>query len=142
LGLSKEAIQVFDQIASFIQSFSHAAFAALVNQLQALAQQATNGTSPAQGNLQMEELAIRFTGIEAQGSPNSSSTNGASGTSANQGTQGTPVVQSNSGTTQISVFSLRIEEVKITLSNDAGQSVQGQAQAPPQTSNTSAPSAA
>ena len=160
LGLSKEAIQAFDQIASFIQSFSQAAFTALVSQLQALAQQATNATAPAQGKLQLEELAIRFAALEAQGSPSSSpsssSNNGTSGTSATQGTSGTlgtPLtqgtqgsqgpqgVQSTSGEAQILVFSLRIEEVNITLSNDAGQSVQVQAQAPPQTGSTNAPSA-
>ena len=169
LGLNSDAIKVFDQIASFIQSFSPDAFAALVNQLQALAQQATNGTASAQGKFQMEELAIRFAAIEAQGSsstspsstpsssPSSSSSNGTSGTSANQGTQGaqgaqgvqgTPGsqgpqgVQSASGDTQILFFSLRIEEVNITFANNAGQSVQVQAQAPPQTGSTNPPSAA
>ncbi len=169
LGLSNEAIQAFDQIASFLQSFSQAAFTALVSQLQALAQQATNGPSPAQGKLQMEELGFRFTAIEAQGSSSSSpstssssgtsssSSNGTSGTSANQGTQGTPGtqgvqgtpgsqvpqgVQSTSGNTQILFFSLRIEEVNITFANGAGQPVQVQAQVPPQNSSTNAPSAA
>jgi hypothetical protein len=168
LGLSKEAMQVFDQIASFIQSFSPSAFAALVNQLQALAQQATNGPTPAQGKLQMEEFAIRFAALEVQGSsssspnsspstsPSSSSSNDTSATSANQGTQGTQgptgtqgtqgsqgpqAVQSTSGDAQILFFSLRIEEVNITFANGAGQSVQVQAQAPPQAGNTNPPSA-
>jgi trimeric autotransporter adhesin len=41
LGLSQQEIQAFDQIASFIQAVSPAAFADLVSGLQALAQQAT-----------------------------------------------------------------------------------------------------
>jgi hypothetical protein len=155
LGLGK-AIPLFDQIASILQSFSPSAFAALVNQLQALAQQPTNATTPAQGKLQLQELAIRFAAVEAQGSPSTSpssnpsgsSSNGTSGTSANQGTQGTQGpqttqgVQSTGGTTQISVFSLQIEEVKITFANDAGQPVQVQAQTPPQTGATNTPSLA
>jgi ubiquinone biosynthesis protein UbiJ len=165
LHLSPEAVQVFDQIASLIKSFSEAAFTALVSQLQALAQQATNGTTAAQGKLQMEELAIRFAALEEQGSPSTSpssspssgSSNSTSGTSASQGTQATQGtqsvqgtqasqgpqgVQSTGGDTQILYFSLRIEEVNITLSNGAGQSVQLQAQAPPQTPGTNPPSAA
>jgi hypothetical protein len=152
LGLSQEARQLFDQIAGILQSFSPSAFAALVNQLQALAQQPTNATTPAQGKLQLQELAIRFAAVEAQGSPSTSpsgsSSNGTSGTSANQGTQGTQGpqttqgVQSTGGTTQISVFSLQIEEVKITFANDAGLPVQVQAQTPPQTGATNTPSLA
>ena len=161
LGLSSDAIKLFDQIASFIQSFSPDGFAALVSQLQALAQQATNGTASAQGKLQMEELAIRFAAVEAQASsssipstsPSSSSSNATSGTSANQGTQGTQGtqgvqgtpgsqgVQSTSGDAQVLFFSLRIEEVNITFANSAGQPVQVQAQAPPQTGSTNTPSA-
>lgn len=168
LGLGTTAIQVFDQIARFIQSFSQAAFAALVSQLQALAQQATNGTAPAQGTLHMEEIGIRFAALEAQGSPGtspsstpssspSSSSDTTTGASANQGAQGTQGtqavqgtqasqgpqgVQSTSGDTQILYFSLRIEEVNITFANNAGQSVQVQAQAPQQTGSTNPPSAA
>ena len=55
LGLSKVEIQEIDSIATQIQNFNPAAYAALVNQFEALAQQATqqnaaNASNPATQN--------------------------------------------------------------------------------------------
>ncbi|MGD0908651.1 MAG: hypothetical protein ABSA96_13795 [Candidatus Acidiferrales bacterium] len=44
LGLSQQQIQAFDQVANFIESVSPAAFADLVQQFQALAQQSSQGS--------------------------------------------------------------------------------------------------
>ncbi len=85
---------------------------------------ATSGTtsSAAQptGPYQIEELSIRFTGVEVQGS--TGSTNGSSNGAG--------------GTFDLSAFNLSIQEVSVTLANGNGQSAQITAPQPP-ASNTS-----
>ncbi len=57
LGLSQQEIQAFDQIASFIQAVSPAAFADLVSGLQALAQQVTQAATAAAPTTQSANTA-------------------------------------------------------------------------------------
>lgn len=57
LGLNQQEIQAFDQIASFIQAVSPAAFADLVNGLQALAQQVTQAAATAAPSTQSDSTA-------------------------------------------------------------------------------------
>jgi hypothetical protein len=175
LGLSQQQIQAFDQVANFIQSVSPAAFADLVQQFQALAQQSSQGsqsstaavatdptitpssdatsaptsstvaptpttpastapsatpansgtassTAPPSGTYQIQELAIRFSGIDVQG--NTGSTNGSSGSSG--------------GTFNVSAFNLSIEEINVTLANRNGQTAQITTAAPQANNDSSA----
>jgi hypothetical protein len=57
LGLNQQEIQAFDQIATFIQAVSPAAFADLVSGLQALAQQVTQAAATAAPSTQSDSTA-------------------------------------------------------------------------------------
>jgi hypothetical protein len=133
LGLAPEEVAQVDRIASLIQDFNPAAFLSLVHQLQAVAQAnspqltaadasktATAGSnSPAaasaantdntngapRGGFQLRELVIKFSGVQE------TLTGGAHGDT----------------TLQLSAFNLQVEEVNLTLTSSAGQTVQVQA---------------
>jgi hypothetical protein len=134
LGLNNNDVQTIDRIASLINDFNPIAFTSLVHQLQALAQLvappataaqtaapvtgATTGNNSANGNgggFQIQELVIKFNGVE--GTVNSGTTNAAG--ASQQSTGGT--------TTQFSAFNLQVEEIRLTLTNNSGQTVQVQA---------------
>jgi hypothetical protein len=194
LGLTQQQIQAFDQVASFINSVSPGAFSDLVNQLQSLAQEVSQGaaavgsdpasasaaaspaapaaastsapasagpalapasaavvpastsaatpasastaapsTAPAStapsGTYQIEELVIRFSAVDVQGTTGTPTTSGSSSTS------GTPF--------NLSEFNLNIKEVNLTLSDGNGQTAQITAPQPSATggSATSQPAA-
>jgi hypothetical protein len=125
LGLSNEEIHQIDRIASLIRDFNPAAFTDLVNQFEALAQQAAQqsaanasntagpntagGTSASGGGSQVQEILITFTGLQE-----TVSTGGING-----GSQG-----AGSKVIQITEASLQIEKVQFTLTNAYGQTVQ------------------
>lgn len=122
LGLSADEIAAVDRVAQLIKDFSPAAFASLINQLQALEQDSaqpttnasgTTGTSGGQaGGFSIQELSIKFAGVNE-------------------------TVQQGGKTLQISAFQLQVSEVNLTLNNaTTGQTAQIQA---PQTA-TNAPS--
>jgi hypothetical protein len=136
LGLSQAEIDVIDRVAQLIKDFSPAAFTSLVNQLQILQQDTTqNTTANAAANtaptnatgtntqnggaFTLQELSIKFAGVNETLQQNGNGKN------------------ANGGTVQLSAFQLQVSEVQITLSNPAtGQTAQVQA---PQ---TAAPQAA
>ena len=187
LGLTQQQIQAFDQVASFINSVSPGAFSDLVNQLQSLAQEVSQGaaavgsdpasasaaastsapasagpalapasaavvpastsaatpasastaapsTAPAStapsGTYQIEELVIRFSAVDVQGTTGTPNT-----TSGSSSTSGTPF--------NLSEFNLNIKEVNLTLSDGNGQTAQITAPQPSATggSATSQPAA-
>jgi hypothetical protein len=137
LGLSNAQIQQIDRIASLIQDFNPAAYTNLVNQFEALAQQAAQqsaangaanasatatssaGSSANDGGFQVQEILIHFTG--SQGTLKN--------TAANGGGQG-----SGANNSQITAANLQIEQVQFTLASGSGQTVQVQA---PQQNTTS-----
>ncbi|HTQ62725.1 MAG TPA: hypothetical protein VMI32_21035 [Candidatus Solibacter sp.] len=143
LGLSPQDIQALNQVATIINDFNPAALAALVEQFQALAQETgqqsaatsaagANGTAavgaPANGGaFQVQELIIKFSGVNAQGTAQSSGNpNG-----------GTRSVATNTGF-QASAFRLQIEDVNLTLTNTAGQTAQIKTSGPaPNTASSS-----
>ena len=101
------------------QTATQAATATAANTPQAAAQTAAvaaSGAIPTNAGFTIQELAIKFTGVEG----NISQT-------ARHGR--------NAGGTQFSAFNLQIEEVQITLANGAGQTAQIQA---PQAATTAA----
>jgi trimeric autotransporter adhesin len=151
LGLNSDQVNAFDQVAGLIKAFSPDAFKSLVSQLQNLAHansaavpssasasaagntssaaagaatpaSATSGAStpastatpspstasvPASG-FQVQELSIKFSGLQETLSQ-SSAVNG----------------QTSNSSVQLSAFSLQIQEVNLTLANNAsGQSIQ------------------
>ncbi|HKV63594.1 MAG TPA: hypothetical protein VJO16_16935 [Candidatus Acidoferrum sp.] len=143
LGLNDSQLAQIDQIASLIQVFNPLAFTSLVYQLEALAQTSaqqaaapisktasgTPSSSPATANtpaaavpaagtsgntagpnttggFQIQELVIKFSGVQESFAQTGS---GAQGGNSN---------------TQLSAFSLQVEEINLTLSNPAGQSFQ------------------
>lgn len=176
LGLPQEDISVIDRIATLIQDFNPVAFASLVQQLQTLAQVSssqanaaaafaatpavaatanagttTGATAPPANTFQIQELSIRFAGINAQGTVSNA---GATAQSAPQhghvhfrrNHQGNFQAGAQSNTSnnvqnnfQFSAFSLQVEEVTLTLSNTNGQAVQ--IQAPPSAASASTTSA-
>lgn len=81
------------------------------------------------GGFQIQELAIRFTGIEAQGTAPANATAAGQTTPAN-----------GNGNIQAAAFNLQIEEVNLTLVNGNGQTAQIQAPAAP-ASQTAGPRA-
>jgi hypothetical protein len=87
LGLNQQEIQAFDQIASFIQAISPAAFADLVNGLQALAQQVTQAATAAAPSAQSDNTAA------------TPSSTGSASDSANTGASATAVPAASTGTT-------------------------------------------
>ncbi|MGB9466340.1 MAG: hypothetical protein WBR10_14620, partial [Candidatus Acidiferrum sp.] len=76
------------------------------------------------GGFQVQELLIKFSGINAQGTTQQSG-------NTNGGAQS--AVGNAGGNFQVSAFNLQIEEVNLTLVNGSGQTAQ--IQAPLQTSN-------
>lgn len=131
LGLPQADFAKIDRIASLIKDFNPVAFTDLVYQLAALAkaqsaQPAASGTNTANattgaanngapngGGLHIQELVIRFSSVEAQG------TIGGAG----NGTNGSNAI----GNFQISAFNLQIQEVNLTLANNSGQTTKVQA---------------
>jgi hypothetical protein len=124
LGLSNNDISQIDRIAALIQDFSPTAFTSLVYQLEALANQVTQQT-PANtaantatnanangGGFQVQELAIKFAGLQE-------TVNAGGGNGAGQGGGANKI--------QITAASLQIEEVQFTLANGNGQILQVQA---------------
>jgi len=160
VDLNASQLAQVDQIAKLIQDFNPAAFASLLYQLEALAhvsaqpaaapptsttaQSATSanatvaGTSAAgtttgitsgtntAGGFQLQELVIKFSGIQE------------SFTQTGSGAQG------GNSNFQLSAFNLQVEEVNLTLANEAGQSLQVTAPPPAFAVNpqSSAPTAA
>jgi hypothetical protein len=138
LGLTDQQISAFDQVANFINSVSPAIFADLVSQFQALAQQSTQGSqnstgattssatstlptgapspaattpptfAPPNGGYQIEELSIRFSGVEVQGTTGNTNGDGSA----------------TGGTFDVSKFNLSIREVQVTLADGNGQNSQ------------------
>jgi hypothetical protein len=132
LGLSNAEIQQIDRIASLIHDFNPAAYTNLVNQFEALAQQAaqqsaadasataTTGaaTSANGGGFQVQEIFIHFTGLQET----------VNNTAANGGGQGSAV-----NNIQVTAASLQVEQVQFTLASGNGQIIQ--VQAPRQNTN-------
>jgi len=137
LGLNQQDIQAFDQVASLIQSFSPTAFADLVNLFQNLAQQispasqsASSASDPAStaaatpaapattpssttaptGDIEVEELSIRLSGLNIQGATESSS--------GNNGSAG--------GTFDITALQLNVSEIDVTLAPSSAQTASSQ----------------
>ena len=124
LGLNAAEIAAFDQFAGVLLQFDPNALQDLQNQLNLLATRfqiqnaapapaaqtpaATPQTPAASPNFQLTELSISFSGLNETLTQN------------NQGNQG----GGNGTTTQFSAFSLQIQEVRVTLSNPAGQTTQ------------------
>jgi len=125
LGLNAAEIAAFDQFAGVLLQFDPNALRDLENQLNLLAARfqsqnaapATASQSPATSpNFQLTELSVSFAGLNE---------------TLTQGNQG----NGNGTTTQVSAFSLQIQEVRVTLSNPAGQTAQLQV---PQTATATA----
>jgi hypothetical protein len=129
LGLNQADIQTLDRIASLIKDFNPLAYNSLVLQLEALAEQTAAQTAPPAANtatastgansnsgaFQIQELAINFSGLKGTASGGSANGNG----NGQQGAGGNSV--------QFSAFNLQVEEVRLTLTNNNGQTVQVQA---------------
>jgi hypothetical protein len=126
LGLPQVDLAQIDRIASLLLDLNPTAFTDIVHQLEALAiapspqtaasmTNATNG-----GGLYIQELVIRFSGVEAQ------RTIGGAG----YGIYGRNAV----GNFQVSAFNLKIQAVNLTLGNNTGQTVQ--VQVPRSTANS------
>ena len=135
LGLNSSQLAQVDQVATLIKDFNPVAFTSLVFQLEALAQanaqtgaaanSPVSGTSAPvakagttagtnnQGGFQIQELVIKFSGVQESFSQTGS------------GAQG------GNSSVQLSAFNLQVEEVNLTLANQAGQSLQ--VTAPPST---------
>jgi hypothetical protein len=139
LGLNAQQLAQVDHIASLIQDFNPTAFLSLVHQLEVLAQ--ANSDQPAEANaansavpgsnspapanapatnnsngatssgFQLRELVIKFSGAQE------TLTGGANGNGGNS-------------TLQLSASNLQVEEVNLTLTNNAGQTLQVQAPQP------------
>ncbi|HWF14068.1 MAG TPA: hypothetical protein VG272_10065 [Candidatus Acidoferrales bacterium] len=127
LGLTNTEINQIDRIASLVQNFNPAAYANLVSQFEALAQNSgspnsaaipsTNSATPAANSqngagYQLQEISIKFTGSTQ---PGSSSFAGGGGKNSDPNTP-----QSNSA-------GLQIGQVQFTLINGHGQTVRVQA---------------
>jgi hypothetical protein len=167
LGLNQQEIQAFDQIASFIQAVSPAAFADLVSGLQALAQQVTQAAATA-----VPSSGTTSTGTaSAASASNTSAAPAASATPASSsgvqieelvvqfsevqvqgtvnspatGSQGSNATSGKQGTTasnsfEFDAFKLQFEEVTLTVPASASQP--GQTQTPNQTVSASGTSGA
>jgi hypothetical protein len=137
LGLSKEDIRKIDGIAGSINDFNPAAFNSLVSQLVALTRQVApqaavntantnaanaNATQPNAGGLQVQELRIRFSGVPAQGTLGG--TNNATGGTGNVRAPGP-----NIGPFPVSAFTLQVEEVQLSLTDNNGHTVRVRAPA-------------
>jgi hypothetical protein len=135
LGLNAQQLAQVDRIASLIQDFNPTAFLSLVHQLEILARANSNqpaaanvansavpgsnspapdNTAPANnsngatsGGFQLRELVIKFSGAQE------TLTGGANGNGGNS-------------TLRLSAFNLQVEEDNLTLTNNAGQTLQVQ----------------
>jgi len=125
LGLNAAEIAAFDQFAGVVLQFDPNALRDLENQLNLLAARfQSQNTAPAatpqpratSPNFQLTELSVSFAGLNE---------------TLTQGNQG----NGNGTTSQVSAFSLQIQEVRVTLSNPAGQTAQLQV---PQTATATA----
>jgi hypothetical protein len=130
LGLTNTEINQIDRIASLVQNFNPAAYANLVSQFEALAQNAgssasvnsaaipitnsvTSAVNPANdGGYQVQDISIQFTGSTQ---PGNSSFAGSGGKN------------SDASNTQSETAGLQIGKVQFTLINGHGQTVQVQA---------------
>jgi hypothetical protein len=139
LGLNDSQLAQIDRIARLIQVFNPLAFTSLVYQLEALAQANASQSGPGAtapgattanpsqtngaGGFQIQELVIKFSGVQESITQTGTSTQG-----------------SNSNV-QLSAFNLQVEEVNLTLANPAGQSLHVTVPQPaaPATLQTSAP---
>jgi len=125
LGLNAVEIAAFDQFAGILLQFNPNALQQLESQLNLLAAQyqtqkapapaatpaaapTTPAAAPVTPQFQLTELAISFTGVNE---------------TLSQGTQN----DGNNTTTQISAFSLQVQEVRVSLTNPVGQTTQLQA---------------
>jgi hypothetical protein len=146
LGLSNSDIGALDRVATLIKEFNPVAYSSLVSQLKALAWQATPpATAPAAtavnpsaganangGTFQVQELAIKFSGAQGTANGNGNGQQAAGGNNV-----------------QFSAFNLQVEDIRLTLTNNTGQTVQVQAPQPiagpppgvPQASQTKAAAA-
>lgn len=144
LGLTPPEIQQLDQIASILNDFDPTAYTSLAYQLEQLAQAQQPATTPAAGNaqntaantpnnaapanaapanavngngnaFQIQELAIKFAGVQVQGGTANGAEAAAPGTAA-----------AGNGTLQTTAFNLQIEELNLTLTNGTGQTAQVQ----------------
>lgn len=132
LGLTNEEIQQIDRIASLVQDFNPAAYANLINQFEALAQQAVeqspvisapnaNAGTPVDpaaasgGAYHVQSVSVQYAG--SAGAANTAAT-----------------------TSQVQAPGAPIEQVQITLVNSSGQTVQvhSSAQSTPGNSNPQA----
>jgi hypothetical protein len=114
LGLNAAEIAAFDQFAGVILRFNPTALQDLESQLNLLAARfqtqntapaATPQTPAATPNFQLNELSVSFTGLNE---------------TLTQGNQ----ANGTGTTTQISAFSLQIQEVRVTLSSPTGETAQ------------------
>lgn len=137
LGLTNNQINEIDRIASLVQNFNPAAYANLVSQFEALAQQAappnavnlpvipgtsaaTNSGSGANGSgFQLQEVLLKFTGAPQAAAGNSAGNGNGQSAPANTPPTAGPA--------------LEIGLVVFTLTNASGQTVQ--VQSPQQNSN-------
>jgi hypothetical protein len=122
LGLTNAQIQQIDRIASLIHDFNPAAFTNIVNQFEALAQQAAQQNSPiaaasagaaagaSDNGFQVKEIFIHFVG--AQETMNNAAHGGGPGSGANN--------------TQITAEDLQIGQVQFTFTTNNGQTLQVQ----------------
>jgi len=129
LGLTNEEIQQIDRIASLVHDFNPAAYANLINQFEALAQQAAeqspvisapnaNAGAPVEpaaassgGGYHVQSVSVQYAGSNgAVTSAATSAGNGAAGASNSQ--PGAPAAP--------------VQQVQITLVNNSGQVVQVQ----------------
>jgi hypothetical protein len=137
LGLPHSDFAQIDRIASLINDFNPVAFADLLQQLVAIAQASQQQAAPANltpangnagvanangGGFQIQELVIKFSGVEGSAQTDAANTNG------------------GNTTVPFSAFNLQVEEVNLTLTNSSGQAVQ--VQAPQQNTIATAPAAA
>jgi hypothetical protein len=129
LGLTNEEIQQIDRIASLVQDFNPAAYANLINQFEALAQQAAeqspvisapnaNAATPIDpaaaapnGGYHVQSVSVQYAG--SNGAVTSGATSAASGAAGSSNFQpGAPAAP--------------VQQVQITLVNNRGQVVQVQ----------------
>lgn len=151
LGLSAQEIQELDHIASIINDFNALAFTSLAFQLEELAQRlapqngaagVANAPAPAAGpstpvtnptanaatanagGFQIQELIIKFAGLQAHANAPDNANADANANGAAQAATG-----NGNATFQLNAFNLQIEEVNLTLVNGIGQTAEIQTHA-------------
>lgn len=130
LGLSAQEIQELDHIASIINDFNPLAFTSLAFQLEELAQRQApqNGAAGAAnaGGFQIQELIIKFAGLQAQATApdNANADANANANGAAQAATG-----NGNATFQLNALNLQIEELNLTLVNGNGQTAEIQTHA-------------